>query len=168
MDRVALEDALARAEHERLDFGLDFRDYLDAMNGRRGTGMLRAILDDQERLHGMTDSDLELAAVRMFDDHAIPRPRTQVWLPEFTDSPTPYRADFLWQDARVILETDGYGDHGRRTQFESDRLRAQDLTSVDYVVVPATWRQIVRDPARVAPGLKAVVERETSRRAIEA
>jgi hypothetical protein len=29
--------------------------------------------------------------------------------------------DFLWPDAKLILEVDGYGTHGTRTAFENDR-----------------------------------------------
>ena len=65
------------------------------------------------------------------------------------------RVDFLWTDLRVVVETDGYGTHGRRSAFEADRARDAELEAMDYSVLRFTWRQITREPFVVVARLGA-------------
>ncbi len=73
------------------------------------------------------------------------------------------RVDFLWPELRVIVETDGYGTHGKRSSFEADRARDAGLSALDYYVLRFTWRQLTSEPyfvvARLAARL-ALAERE--------
>jgi very-short-patch-repair endonuclease len=61
-----------------------------------------------------------------------------------------YQADFLWRAERLIVETDSRAFHSHRAAFESDRLRDQRLTFAGFTVVRFTWRQVTREPDRVA------------------
>jgi very-short-patch-repair endonuclease len=58
--------------------------------------------------------------------------------------------DFLWPDQRLIVEVDGYGTHGNRQAFESDRRRDQIHIAAGYVVVRITWSQLQDEPVAVA------------------
>jgi len=90
-------------------------------------------------------SDLNLFERRFFGlcrRHSIPTPRTQQVV-------GPHTVDFLWPEARLIVETDGFEDHGTRTGFEEDRARDAWLTAQGYRVVRFTWRQLRDDPATV-------------------
>jgi very-short-patch-repair endonuclease len=60
-----------------------------------------------------------------------------------------FRADFLWPDARLILEVDGYLTHGTRLAFESDRRRDQVHIAAGYVVIRITWRQLQTEPVAI-------------------
>lgn len=73
------------------------------------------------------------------DDHAIPRPLCQVWIGN-------YRADFLWPEQLLIVETDGHATHGTRQAFEHDRARDVELTTAGWRVLRFTWRQLTGEP----------------------
>jgi very-short-patch-repair endonuclease len=60
-----------------------------------------------------------------------------------------YKADFLWRSQRLVVETDGRDVHSTRRAFDEDQLRDQRLALAGFTVVRFTWRQLVREPARV-------------------
>ena len=82
----------------------------------------------------------------------LPSPRTNVRV-------LGYEVDFLWPDARLVVETDGYGSHGTRRAFERDRQRDARLTAAGYRVLRFTWWQLANEPevvaARLAEALSA-------------
>lgn len=43
------------------------------------------------------------------------------------------------------METDGWGTHGHRRAFESDRARDAMLQAHGYTVVRFTWRQVIHE-----------------------
>ena len=65
--------------------------------------------------------------------------------------------DFLWPQARLILEVDGYDTHGNRRAFEIDRRRDQIHAAAGYSVIRVTWAQLQAEPlavlARIAQAL---------------
>ncbi len=54
-----------------------------------------------------------------------------------------FRCDFVWRDARLIVETDGRDAHTRELQFEEDRRRDAILKLAGWEVQRFTWRQVV-------------------------
>ncbi len=68
-----------------------------------------------------------------------------------------FTADFLWPDARLILEVDGHDTHGDRLAFERDRRRDQIHAAAGYTVIRVTWLQLRDEPlavvARIAQAL---------------
>jgi very-short-patch-repair endonuclease len=71
-----------------------------------------------------------------------------------------YEVDFLVTGTPVVLECDGWDSHGRKRRlFERDRDRTATLVADGYVVVPFTWRRLVRDPAWVARKVHAAADR---------
>jgi very-short-patch-repair endonuclease len=71
----------------------------------------------------------------------------------------PYEVDFLWRDAHVIVETDGFHHHGGRAAFESDRARDVHLQALGYRVLRFTYRQVEEAPSIVATSLRNVIGR---------
>jgi hypothetical protein len=53
-----------------------------------------------------------------------------------------FLVDFLWEEARVIVETDGRETHETPEAFQSDRRRDQFLAAAGYRVLRVTWSQI--------------------------
>jgi very-short-patch-repair endonuclease len=96
------------------------------------------------------DRELEQRMLRLVADAGLPRPHVNYRL-------GPHVLDFFWPDQRVIVETDGYRTHGRRTAFEDDRARDANLQSRGYAVLRFTWRQLKTEPllvsARIARAL---------------
>ncbi len=46
-----------------------------------------------------------------------------------------YEVDFLWPQQKLVVEFDGFGPHGHREAFETDRLRDQRLVAAGYRVL---------------------------------
>jgi very-short-patch-repair endonuclease len=55
----------------------------------------------------LSTSSLEDAFLALLDRHGLPRPRVNVPMLGYT-------LDFLWPQARLIVETDGRGAHATR------------------------------------------------------
>jgi len=55
------------------------------------------------------------------------------------------RVDLLWPDGRIVVELDGYADHGMREAFERDRHRDYELLMSGYQVLRITNDEIHRD-----------------------
>ena len=97
-----------------------------------------------------TRSKLERRLLPLIGQAGLPRPLVNHRI-------GPYRADFVWPDQRVIVETDGFATHGHRAAFEEDRARDAALQAAGYVVLRFTHRQITRQPMRVVAQLAAVL-----------
>ena len=76
----------------------------------------------------------------------LPQPQVNVRLHSFL-------VDFLWPDARFIVEVDGYGTHGTRQAFENDRRRDQVHVAAGFVVIRVTWHQLQHEPLAVVARL---------------
>jgi very-short-patch-repair endonuclease len=73
-----------------------------------------------------------------------------------------FRADFLWPDANLILEVDGYLTHGNRIAFENDRRRDQAHIAAGYVVLRVTWRQLQSEPLALIARLAQAMARRAA------
>ena len=60
-----------------------------------------------------------------------------------------YEIDFLWREARLAVEVDGFRFHSSQPAFERDRLRDAELLAQGYRVMRVTWRQMTREPEAV-------------------
>ena len=90
-----------------------------------------------------TRSDLERDFLRLCKRHRLPTPEVNVRIGS-------YLVDFLWRERRLVVETDGYRYHRGRQAFEDDRSRDLDLRSKGYDVLHFSYRQVSREPERVA------------------
>ena len=67
------------------------------------------------------------------------------------------RVDFLWAAERVIVETDGWAAHGRRSAFDADRQRDLDLEARGYRTARVSERDLRRRPLAVLVRVGALV-----------
>lgn len=158
IDRRGLERAIDRAEVLRL---LDMRaidDVLLSAGGRRGASLLRSALAEHCAGSTLTVSELEERFLAICLSAAVPAPEVNVWVPL---PGAELKVDFLWCHQRLIVETDGRDVHGTRQAFERDRERDQRLMLAGYRVVRFTWRQVTREPERVASTLRALLEADS-------
>jgi uncharacterized protein DUF559 len=72
------------------------------------------------------------------------------------------KADFLWRDERLIVETDGRLAHGTSKAFEHDRQRDRRLVLAGYRVIRFTWKQITHDPHEVVETVSALLAKSPS------
>ena len=97
-----------------------------------------------------TRSELERALLRIVDAAGLPRPLVNHRIHGHT-------LDFAWPVHRLVVETDGHHAHGGSDSFERDRARDADLAAHGWTVIRFTWRQLTREPLRVAARLAAAI-----------
>lgn len=90
-----------------------------------------------------TRSELERDFLGLCRHYGLPAPEVNVRV-------GPYLVDFLWREARVVVETDGYAYHRGRVAFEDDRGRDLDLRARGFEVIHLSGKQIDGEPQRVA------------------
>jgi very-short-patch-repair endonuclease len=95
-------------------------------------------------------TDLEGAFLALCRSHELPQPRTQAII-------RPYTVDFLWEIARLVVETDGWRTHGTRSAFEADRERDAYLKRHGYDVLRFTYRQVMQEAQVVTATLRSVL-----------
>jgi hypothetical protein len=136
---------------KRLDIGaLDAA--LREARGRRGVKALRAIVDEWRTDDGAVPnlrSDFEALVLPRLVALGLPRPACNQVLRLGGEH---LEVDFLWQEQRLVVETDGRQTHETPVAFQRDRRRDQLLLAGGYRVARATWDQVHAE-------LEAVVER---------
>jgi very-short-patch-repair endonuclease len=70
--------------------------------------------------------------------------------------------DVVFEEAKLIVEVDGFSAHGGRDAFARDRGRLRELQMAGYRVLPFTWHEIVDRPAEVVAEIRAALARNTS------
>lgn len=154
LPRRAIERAIDQAELLQLLDAKAIEDVLERAHGHRGNTPLRSILKDHSPGTTLTRNDLEEAFLAITRTAGLPRPDVNAYI---ALQPTPYQADFLWREQRLIAETDGRDTHSTRHGFEHDRRRDQRLMLAGYRVVRFPRRQVVKDRASVAATLHGLL-----------
>jgi very-short-patch-repair endonuclease len=113
----------------------------------RGTSPLKEVTRTEPKL---TRSEAERRLLDLIRAARLPEPQTNVRV-------GPYEVDFLWPTHRLVVEVDGYAFHSKRSSFERDRRRDQQLTAAGYSVIRITWRQITEEPEAVIATLAAAL-----------
>jgi hypothetical protein len=117
--------------------------------GRRGLKALELALVPYRTKDGKVPdvrSDFETLVLPRLLDLNLSRPSTNA--PLHIDGER-FLVDFLWEQERVIVETDGRETHETPTAFQDDRRRDQFLAAAGYRVLRVTWNQIHDEPEAV-------------------
>lgn len=131
-----LEHALDLAEQRSL---IDFAE----LQRRPIPASLQAVLSLYTAGSTVTRSEMEERFLQLCDDHRIRRPNVNTRIEGG-------EVDFVWRDARLIVEVDGYRYHRAPSSFESDRERDVMLAVAGWHVLRFTWTQLTTRPAWVA------------------
>jgi very-short-patch-repair endonuclease len=124
-----------------------------ARRGRPGVPALRAALDDWELDGKPVDGVLEPKMRQVLLRFGLPPA-------QFHAMVAGYEVDFHFPGRPVVLECDGWETHGlNRNQFEFDRDRNSVVTAAGFVIVHFTYRQLTRQPERVAKRIRANLDR---------
>ena len=86
---------------------------------------------------------MEERFLRLCDEYELPRPNVNTRIEG-------KEVDFVWRDARLIVEVDGYRYHRSPSQFESDRERDVTVVLAGWQVLRFTWAQLTRRSRWVA------------------
>jgi REase_MTES_1575 len=136
IDGRPLEHALDIAEQRNL---VDFAD----LRSRSIPPSLQAVLSRYTAGTTVTRSEMEERFLALCDNHGIPRPQVNTRIEG-------EEVDFVWRDARLIVEVDGYAYHRSPSSFERDRERDVMLALAGWRVLRFTWTQLTARPAWVA------------------
>jgi very-short-patch-repair endonuclease len=143
--RRTLERAFDEAEYLRLD-----RTGLETRHGRQGQGLLTSVLAVHQPGTTRTRSELEELFLALCERHTLPRPEVNVGIEG-------YECDFVWRDARLVVETDGAAAHGTKRARERDPRRDARLMLAGWRVWRVSYVQVVREPRAVARELGALL-----------
>ena len=148
--RNHLEHALGQAMRNELYDHRAVEDVLERYRGRPGTKALRTATADDP---AFTRGELERRFRALCRRAGLPRPLSNV---EVADADLhPHEVDFFFPTHRLVVETDGWRDHGTRVAFERDRAKDAALVAAGHVVLRFTKRQIAYDPDTVADRVRA-------------
>jgi very-short-patch-repair endonuclease len=129
-----VEQALAKAMRMRLVTHEEMRRMVERHPGHRGTSRLRRLLD-VEGGPSFTRSEAEEKLLEITRIARLPRPELNV-------NVLGHEVDFLWRNARVMAEVDGYAFHASVRSFAADRRRDAELTAAGYRVLRFTWADL--------------------------
>lgn len=118
--------------------------------GCRGVRILRALVDADRRLSGLTRSQLEEAFLALLR-------RAEVELPELNHRLGRDLVDAVFESARVAVELDGTAWHRTRRRQEGDRRKEMRLRARGLLVVRYTARQVLEEPEKVVADLVRVL-----------
>lgn len=144
-----LEEAVERAQVDRLITKHDMLSMLDRAPGRAGSSRVRAVIAEPV----FTRSRAERLLVGLVRSAGLPRPDCNTIIEGL-------EVDAAWRPERLILEFDSYAFHATRAAFERDRRKDAVVTRAGYFVLRTTWRELVEQPyALVARIAEALVRR---------
>jgi very-short-patch-repair endonuclease len=133
-------------------------DHVLARGRRRGAPRLRVALNawrsgDEEapRLRSLLEARLFPGLV----EAGLPRPRCNTRLRVDDEC---FEVDLLWEEQRLVIETDGEETHGTRVAFQHDRWRDQVLTAAGYRTARVTWSQLEDEPSAVISRIQRMLE----------
>ena len=145
-----LEHALGQALRNQLyDHGA-ILEVLERHRGRRGVKALRTATADDP---AFTRSELERRFRALCRRAGLPQPLSNVVVADADLHP--HEVDFFFPAHRLVVETDGWRDHGTRVAFERDRAKDAALVAAGCAVLRFTKRQIAEDPDTVAARVRA-------------
>jgi predicted transcriptional regulator of viral defense system len=160
-----LADVIDRRRHERafdqaeIEEVLDMRaidDQLRRNPTRSAANKVRALLEEHYIGSTPTESEIEEGFLALCRRFGLPQPEVQQWL-YLPDGGPPIRADFLWREQCVVVETDGDKYHRTKQALRRDARKDQRLIVHGLRPIRTGWRQIFRRPEELAATLRALV-----------
>lgn len=145
-----IRTAVEAAERLELFDGRAMTELLDRSPGK-ATTKLRAVLTEMTDTVPWSRSELERHFLELVREAGLPEP--QVNMNVLGDD-----ADFYWPAQRLIVETDSWGFHRSRAQFEEDRRRDTQRALYGLTTIRITQRRIRTERPRVQAELAALLD----------
>jgi very-short-patch-repair endonuclease len=115
--------------------------------GRKGSALLRALLEERSDGRARSHSLLEIKLDRLLGNSSAPPYFRQFEV--MTRSGVPADADFAWPEAKLAVEVDGYRWHSGRQRWQSDLERQNALAEVGWLVLRFSWYDVTKRPEYV-------------------
>jgi very-short-patch-repair endonuclease len=109
---------------------------LDRFPGQAGPSHVKRLLAAQTT-GAFTRSEAEQRFLELIRQSDLPQPETNVPLHG-------YEVDFLWRDANLVVEIDGFRFHRTRRAFEHDRHKDARLAVAGITVLRFTWTELTQ------------------------
>ena len=151
-DQVAW--ALNEADVLRLADETSLTELVERYPGRRGTAAIRRLVAERVKGGRVTRSEMERLFAAFVARHRLRAPVMNGWVEGF-------EVDAHWPSERLVVELDSHGFHLTPRAFEADRERDRVLTLAGWRVVRVTWRQLTREPGRLARDLRRLLASAT-------
>jgi len=129
-----VEQAYATALRKQLVTPGGMREMVNRHPSHRGAPLWRQMLA-QEHEPPFTRSMAEEKLLELSNKAGLPRPVLNVKI-------LGHEVDFLWRDAHVVAEVDGYAFHGSGRSFAADRRRDAELTAAGFRVLRFAWADL--------------------------
>jgi len=153
--RQEVERALNEMEVRQLRDALSVSDLLGRYPRRRGSAVVRGLLDSGAEAVGVTKRELEKRFAAMVEREGLPRPRRNA---DVAVRGRFFNVDCLWSEARFVVELDGRAVHGTRKAFESDRGRDRAMVAAGWRVMRITWAQLRDEESAVVVDIRAALD----------
>lgn len=155
-----LTNAITQAEVLRVFDLAAVQDVVARSRGRRGVKRLRRAVSAYDSRSEQARGELERRFLALCARFELPPPEVNA---PFLLEGGQIEADFLWRDARLIVEADGRRFHATASAFERDRQRDQLLLLAGWRVIRCTWRQVVDRPEELARTLRTLLGHDQTR-----
>jgi len=126
-----------------------------ARRGRRGSALFAALVEACAGGGPATESEMEQLVLAVLRNAGLPMPQTQVelgaadgWIG---------RVDFLYTEARLVIEADSERHHASWLDRDADRRRDAALVAAGFRVIRVSWRQLRTDPTTFTAAIRAVL-----------
>jgi very-short-patch-repair endonuclease len=149
-----LEHAFIEAHGARLVSPSEVERAIKRAGSKRGVRAVRALIG--ANASGFTRSKAERTLRALLRAGHLPEPLTNATV-------LGLMVDCVWPAHRLVVEFDGYGFHGHRRAFETDRRRDAALAAAGYLVIRITWLQLTREPHAVLATVAAALARRDPR-----
>ncbi len=113
---------------------------------RKDVGALPALLLQAHQRGKALESPLEVRFWRLLRMFGLPLPKVQF---RMRDDNGELRVDFFWEEAGLVVETQGRAFHLTTDGFERSAARSQRLAAMGLTMVVVTWLQLEQDPSEV-------------------
>jgi very-short-patch-repair endonuclease len=115
--------------------------------GRKGSGVVRGLLEDRSDGAARSHSKLEIKLDRLLRTSQLPPCFRQFEV--MTLVGVPADVDFAWPEVKLAVEADGYKWHSGRKQWQDDMARQNALAEVGWLVLRFSWYDVTQRPGYV-------------------
>jgi very-short-patch-repair endonuclease len=118
----------------------------------RGLPRLERLVRLYDPLIGLTESELEALFFEMCRRYRLPVPRPQVWF-------GPFRADFVFEAAKLAIECQSRRWHDNDVNHVMDRKKERVIKAAGYELLPFAWAEVKYEASSVATEIRAAIAR---------
>jgi Protein of unknown function (DUF559)/Transcriptional regulator, AbiEi antitoxin len=149
VSKQRLKRAIEELDRQRLFDAVELDELLKRSPGRHGLKPLRELLADFI-YDELSREELEALFFDFCVERALPVPTMNVPILGYT-------VDAHWPGTNLIVELDSRAFHLNPKAFEEDRRRDAALLLAGYRVLRITYRQLTREPDRVAQTIRTLL-----------